>query len=169
MVLAIDWLSKVELLEVGRLSDTDTDGIDDRSALFVTSHAWALESATHVTIIAVDDPDGRRVKARFASSSALVAMKLHAIQDRSDRAASIKRGSDAWDLFRLLSDLDNDGAVSGGFADASSTLRRLTLDAAQRVLVDGANRTVGWMRIADVGITADELRYVATRFIEAID
>ena len=43
--------TKVELLPVGRVAAGDVDGLPDDQALFVTAHAWALESATAVTII----------------------------------------------------------------------------------------------------------------------
>ena len=110
--------TKIELLPVGRVATGDLDGLPDEQALFVTAHAWALESATAVTIIAVDDPQGRRVTARFATPSALVACKLHAIEDRHGVAVD-KRGSDALDLFRLLADLDEAGGVSEQFRTAS--------------------------------------------------
>ena len=160
--------TKVELLPVGRVRAGDVDGLPDEQALFVTSHAWALETATVVTIIAVDDPQGRRVTARFATPSALVACKLHAIEDRHGVGVE-KRGSDALDLFRLLADLDEAGGVSDQFRTASPELRRLTVEAAVRVLVAGAGRTAGWMRSAGVdAVGADELQFVATRFITAI-
>jgi hypothetical protein len=65
--------TKVELLPVGRVAAGDVHGLSDEHALFVTAHAWALETATAVTIISVDDPQRRRVTARFAKPSALVA------------------------------------------------------------------------------------------------
>ena len=160
--------TKVELLPVGRVGEGDVVGLPDEQALFVASHAWALETATAATVIAMDDPEGRRVTARFATPSALVACKLHAIEDRHGVGVE-KRGSDALDLFRLLADLDEAGGVSDQFRTASPELRRLTVTAAERVLVAGASRTTGWMRSAGVDVVgADELRFVAARFITAL-
>lgn len=49
-------------------------------------------------------------------------------------------------------------------------LRRVCLEAAGRVLVEEAVRTVGWMRAVDVGtVSAGELRFVAERFIDGIE
>ena len=102
------------LLPVGRVSDGDLEGLPDDQALFVAAHAWALATATVVTILAVDDPDRRTVAARFATPAALVATKLHAIE--GPRGAGLdKRGSDAWDLFRILSDLDDGSTVCREF------------------------------------------------------
>ena len=60
-----------------------------------------------------------RVTAPFATPAALVAMKLHAIETRHG-VGQDKRAGDAWDLYRILVDLDADATVSNALATGSS-------------------------------------------------
>jgi hypothetical protein len=60
-------------------------------------------------------------------------MKLHAIEDRSDTAGQHKRAGDAWDIYRILVDLDADGSVREGFVLASATLCITTLCAREKL------------------------------------
>lgn len=154
--------TKVEILHVAPLDDRELEGIPSDDALFVASHAWALDTATLVTIVAGHD-DLVRVTAPFATPAALIAMKLHAIQTRSSIGQD-KRAGDAWDLYRILVDLDADGAVRRELDDAPTNLRNLIRDAINRVLLTGANRTRGWLRAGDdqmSAVTAEDLRFVA--------
>ena len=158
--------TKVELLGIGPLDEGDLAGVPDDDALFVAAHAWALETATPLTVVATTG-DGVMATAPFATPGGLPAMKLHAIQTRSAPGAD-KRSGDAWDLYRLLLDLDAGGAVRDQLAAAPSTLRRLVAEATDRVLGSGANRTVGWLRVGDdqmASVTADELRYLTEPLI----
>jgi len=163
--------TKIEVLPVGVIEhDEDLEGIPDKDALFVGGHAWALATGSEIEVVAAEDPD-RRVFARFATPGALVAMKLHAIEDRSFTSGVDKRAGDGWDLFRILVDLDGAGAVREEFAEALPTLRRLTLDAAERILVTQAARTSGWMRSGDGAmgeVSAGELRAVGEPFCAAL-
>jgi hypothetical protein len=162
--------TKIELLEVGNVGAGDLDGVPEKDALFVASHAWALDSATSVEVVANDQPD-EHVTARFATPAALVAMKLHAIEDRSPTSGVDKRAGDAWDIFRLLVDLDGDGAVRSAFAGVSGELRDLVGRAVDRVLVSGAARTAGWMRAGDElmgSVTSDQLRAVGGPLLDAL-
>jgi len=162
--------TKIELLEVGDIGIGDLAGIPEKDALFVASHAWALESATLVDVVANERPDDR-VTARFATSAALVAMKLHAIQDRSVTSGIDKRAGDGWDIFRLLLDLDASGAVRSELANAPSALREILVGAVDRVLVAGAARTSGWMRSGDEvmgSVTPDQLRAVGGPLLHAL-
>ena len=98
-------------------------------------------------------------------------MKLHAIEDRKQTSGVDKRAGDGWDLFRILVDLDGAGAVREEFAEALPTLRRLTLEAAERILITKAARTSGWMRSGDGAmgeVSADELRTVGQPFCAAL-
>jgi len=161
--------TKVEILGVGPLEDSDLADLPDHDALFVAAHAWGLERATDLTITASDER-GLRATAPFATASGLVAMKLHAIQTRSP-ASLHKRGGDAWDLYRLLVDLDGSGDVRGDLASAPPLMRRLLIEAVQRVLIDGAARTVGWLRVSDVAtgpVSAEELRFLAAPLVDAL-
>jgi Nucleotidyl transferase AbiEii toxin, Type IV TA system len=162
--------TKIELLEVGNVGVGDLDGIPEKHALFVASHAWALESATFVEVVANEAPD-EHVTARFATPAALMAMKLHAIEDRSSTSGIDKRAGDGWDIFRLLVDLDGNGALRSAFADASDELRDLVGRAVDRVLVSGAARTAGWMRGGDElmgAVTSDQLRAVGGPLLDAL-
>ena len=160
----------MELLEVGHLDDHATVDIDDVSAMFVESHSWALGTGTDRSVIATSDPDHRLVTARYATPSALVAMKLGAIESRPARAGQSKRGSDATDLYRLLNELNRDGSVGAGFSSARLRLRALTVRAAQRVLVDNAARTTRWMsEVDDFDVSEENLRAVAEQFIAEVD
>jgi hypothetical protein len=159
--------TKVEILGVEPIGPDDLDGVHDEGALFVASHTWALETATPLTVVAEVDTEVRAT-APFARSGALLAMKLHAIETRSSIGPD-KRGADAWDLYRLLVDLDADGGLRQELAAAPAVLCRLVADAAERILVAGAPRTSGWLRASDhSGVTADELRYLAAPVIAAL-
>lgn len=94
--------------------------------LFVASHAWALDTATPLTVVASSDATAK-ASAPFATAGALVAMKLHAIETRA-AAGLDKRGGDAWDIYRLLVELDDTGEVRAELARAPAPLRRLTAD-----------------------------------------
>ncbi len=162
--------TKIELLEVGDLGTGDLDGVPEKHALFVASHAWALDSATFADVVANEQPD-ERVTARFAIPAALVAMKLHAIEDRSVTSGVDKRAGDGWDIFRMLLDLDGNGAVRSALAEAPPGLRELVVGAVDRVLVSGAARTSGWMRSGDEvmgSVTADQVRAVGGPLLDAL-
>jgi hypothetical protein len=161
--------TKVEILHVSPLDDNELDGIPTNDALFVAAHAWALDTATAVTVIAGHD-EVIRVTAPFATPSALIAMKLHAVETRS-ASGQDKRAGDAWDLYRILVDLDADGTVRNALATAPPNLKQLIRDATDRILVAGANRTRGWLRSGDdqmATVTADDLRFVAQPVLDAL-
>lgn len=162
--------TKIEILGVGPVGEEDLDGIPDKDALFVAAHAWALDTATPLTIVATD-AGSVQATAPVAMPAALVAMKLHAIEDRSASRGQEKRAGDAWDIYRLLLDRDADGMISRYFAEASPTLRRLVAEAADRVLVRGAARTRSWLAAGDATmatVTIDELRYVGDRLLAGL-
>ncbi len=116
------------------------------------------------------DDQAATATAPFATPAALLAMKLHAIQTRST-AGLDKRAADAWDIYRLLLDLDADGDIRADLALASAPLRRLVVDAADRVLIAGAARTAGWLRGGSdemAAVRADELRALARPLLELV-
>jgi hypothetical protein len=92
--------TKVEIVGVGPVDDISFEGMTELQTLFVASHMWALATATSLTLVAGADPSVRATPP-FAAPAALVAMKLHAIQDRRPTSRLEKRGSDALDLYRL--------------------------------------------------------------------
>lgn len=148
--------TKVEVIGTGSLAEPDLDGLDDRQVLFVASHRWALETATPVTLIADTDV---RATVPMARASALVAMKLHAIQDRRVGGGLDKRAGDAWDIYRLLTDLDI-ATTASELRAAMAPLRRVVVDAVDEILVGRAGRTSGWLRGGDAemaSVRADDL------------
>ena len=162
--------TKVEILGVDKLDDhEDLSWATKDDALFVLAHRWALDTARPLRIIAGDDHDVEAT-APLATPAALIAMKLHAIETRS--AGSLdKRAGDAWDLYRILADLDHDGAVSAAILTAPPALRTMVVDAVDRILVTGAARTHGWMRAGDdviASVAADELRLVAQPLLDTL-
>lgn len=83
---------RVEVIDVGQLPPTeDLDDLSDRQRLFIASHSWALSTATPLTV-ASEGPDASDATAPFATPAALVAMKLHAIQDRSGDGQAERAG-----------------------------------------------------------------------------
>jgi hypothetical protein len=97
-------------------------------------------------------------------------MKLHAIQDRSAASAS-KRASDAWDIYRILVDLDADGTVRSALGAATKALRDLVRQSAERILITDATRTRSWLVQGDdimASVTAEDLRLVARPLIDAL-
>lgn len=162
--------TKVEILGVGPIAaDEDLSWATDADGLFVRAHTWALDTAGLVRVVSGDDPSVQAT-APFATPGALVAMKLHAIEGRST-AGLDKRAGDAWDLYRILVDLDADGAVRDELIAAPPALRDLVAVAVDRVLVSGAARTRGWMRAGDevvAAVSADELRFVGQALLVAL-
>jgi predicted nucleotidyltransferase len=161
--------TKVELLPVGTVADDDLEGIPEKDALFVGAHAWALETASSVDVLS--HVSGDRVTAQFATPAALVAMKLHAIEDRSPTSGVDKRAGDGSDIFELLVRLNADGSLEAELAGLAPNLRGLVARATDRVLVSGAARTRSWMRSGDAAagsVTADELRSVGEPLLAAL-
>lgn len=161
--------TKLELLEVGQVEPQALEGLPDNDALFISSHAWALQTASRLTIIAAGDRSAS-VTAWVATAPALISMKLHAIEDRRGYS-TLKRASDAWDLYRLLVDLDRDGWLSSALAAAPDPLPQLVRRAAERVLVTGAARTRSWLVQGDAvmaSVQADDLRLVAEPLVATL-
>lgn len=148
---------KVEIQATEPIAPRDLDGLTDKQILYVGAHRYALESATPVTLIA-ESPDVRAT-VLFATPAALVAMKLHAIEDRRPSGGLDKRAGDAWDLYRILLDLDATGAVRDELAAIPLPLRNVVGDATER-------NVVGDERMA--AITAEELQALGTPVVTAL-
>jgi hypothetical protein len=156
----------VELIGTHSITDKDLAELDHRQALFVASHRWALDTATPLTLLS-DDP-ALQATVQVARPSALVAMKLGAIQDRRVGGVIDKRGGDAWDLYRILTELDINGGVLTELSTAPAGLRHAVADAAHKVLVADAGRTKGWLAAGEdrmAAVTVDELRYIGERLL----
>jgi len=162
--------TKVEVIEVGELpADEDLAGLNDRERLFIASHSWALDTATKLAVASVGPADERAV-APFATAAALVAMKLHAIQDRSADSQA-KRAGDAWDLHQLLSVHNRSGGVADSLLAAPDALQTTVERATQTVLVDGAARTRSWLRTIGgpaAGVSAAEISALGTELLTGL-
>lgn len=163
--------TKVEMIGVGPLDDDSFDNLTDLQTLFVAAHSWALTTATRLTLVAGSDPSARAT-GPFATPAALFAMKLHAIQDRRATSRTEKRSSDALDLYSLLLKLDADGSIRAALVSAPAPLRHSVRIATQRMLIDAAARTRGWLSASDDQsgpVTADELRYLAQPVVDTLN
>ncbi len=133
--------TKVEIIETMAVTPSEVADVQpERARLFVLAHRWALESATDCTITVVNSDVSETVP--VASPAALVAMKLHAIQDRSDAR---KRASDAWDLYKLLESHNRSGEISHAFAAGPDTLAELAAAALGRVFGTAVTQTRNWV------------------------
>lgn len=105
-----------------------------------------------------------------ATPAALIAMKLHAFQDRNDDR---KRASDAWDLYRLI-DLNRDDTAFGGtFASAPDALLELMGRGIEQAFLMEVTRTRRWIVVygdADwaAQATEDALADAANAILAAI-
>jgi len=106
---------KVEVQATEPIQPGDLRGLTDKQILYVGAHRYALDSASTVTLIA--EADDARAVVPVASAAAIVAMKLHAIEDRRPSGGLDKRAGDAWDIYRILLDLDRDAAVRHELTD----------------------------------------------------
>ena len=132
--------------------------------------AVADVSATDVTVRAAESPS-IAATARFATPAALVAMKLHAYQDRSPAQAD-KKASDAWDICELLREFDRRGWLAAEIHTAPTVLREAVRNAAHYVLLDGAVR-LRQLASAVGGplawLTTDEIAFLGERFTRRLE
>lgn len=134
--------TKVEIIETAAIEPADVAGVEpDAARLFVISHRWALECATPLRIGVVGSDV--EVEVPVATSPALVAMKLHAIQDRHDDR---KRASDAWDFFRLI-DFTAGEEFLDQFAAVPPGLLNIVGSAVDRIFRQNVTRTRRWIQV----------------------
>jgi nucleotidyltransferase AbiEii toxin of type IV toxin-antitoxin system len=160
---------KVEIQATEPISARDLDGLTEKQILYVGAHRYALESATAITLVA--EANQGRATVLMATPASLFAMKLHAIEDRRPSGGLDKRAGDAWDLYRILLDLDATGAVRSDLAAISSPLRDVIADAAEGILVERAARTVSWMHAGDermAAVTTEELRELGQPVVDVL-
>lgn len=140
---------KVDLIATGGVTESDLEGLDDQQVLFVAGHRWALETAVPVTLTT---DGGTRAIVPMARASALIAMKLGSIQDRrrgrGGGSQYDKRSTDAWDIYRLLTDLDI-SSTAAEIRSALGPLRTAVATVVSEVLIEHASRTRGWLRRGD--------------------
>lgn len=135
--------TKVEIIETTALNAADIAEVEpERARLFVLAHRWALESATLLRIgVAGSD---LAVEVPVATAAALVATKLHAIQDRNDDR---KKASDAWDLFRLIDLSAGYREFAVDIASAPEGLAAIMNAAVLRIFRTEVTRTRRWMQV----------------------
>jgi hypothetical protein len=167
--------TKVEFVGVDTLDveHDDLDGLTERQQLFVVSHRWALDTAEELTVEGWPDEIRATVSATapFATPQALMAMKLHAIADRSASSDQRrKRGGDAWDMHQILTHLDGTGAVRTALSTAPTRVRDLVGHALEQRFVIEARLTVTWLRELDqaADVTVEELEDLARPVLDAI-
>ena len=96
-------------------------------------------------------------------------MKLHAIRKR--RGATVaKRGSDAYDMYRLLALHDIDGSIARALVRAPAELGEWGAHQIEELFVSDVDRTVLWIRNAlaagTVSVVADDLSAIGKSFID---
>lgn len=161
---------KVEIQGTQPLRPGDLAGLTEKQTLYVGAHRYALDSATAMTLIARDADVQATVP--VATPAALLAMKLHAIQDRRPAGGIDKRASDAWDIYRLLLDLDRTGQIRQELLALDPPLRAAVAAALRKVFVDQARQTAGWLRAGDdtmASVRAAELEALADPVLNVID
>jgi len=133
--------ARVEIIETAPVNPDEAADIEpDRARLFILAHRWALETATRCTIT-VRGTDATAV-VPVTTPAAIVAMKLHSIQDRHDVA---KRASDAWDLFRLLDSNLADPSFATTFRGAPPGLVPLIDAGIDRLFRQDLTQTRRWI------------------------
>ena len=169
---------KFDRIVTGPLTIADLEGIPEKQQLFLAAHRWALESAglVSVEIGYRDDPAGPlkvvRASLAVAGAPALLAMKLHSIQDRR-RERPEKEGSDAEDIYRIISEYDHGGELARAVSLAPLGLPRLVLSAAQKVLVDGqlalrrALTVYGGESAREINL--DDFSFAVDQFVNALE
>ena len=141
--------------------------------MFVVSHSFAVTTATAIDVETLDTLHhvAARATARVATSAALVAMKLGAVNQR--RGISLhKRSSDAFDIYRLLAQHDRNGEVATTLASAPDGLGPWCAGQAREIFDTNAEQTKRWLNNGSpdmAAITAEQLRTVGTLFADALD
>jgi hypothetical protein len=161
--------TKVEIIETQEVPPEVAADIEpERNQLFVLAHRRALESASPVTLSVVDSQVGATIA--VAQPAALVAMKLHSIQTRTEDR---KRASDAWDLHRLLDAHNSSGQITTALRAGPQGLAKLVAEALDRVFRIDVTRTRRW--VVSYGdpvwapvLTEDRLGQMAAEVVDRI-
>lgn len=156
---------KVDVLEV-RQVEIDEPSDDPGDRLHASSHAWADDTATPVTIEVQHSRGGEpvRVTTPVAEPGPLVAMKLQAVMNR----AAAKQGTDLQDVVRLALD----PAVRDRLLDQIEGCdRQMAADIATHVdlwLVRRRDASLRWIHATAGGdLTRDDLDLAAELLLDA--
>lgn len=133
--------------------------------------AQALRSATRVDISAsAAGRDSVNALVRVATTADLVVLKLHAVLE--PRRPPTKRGSDLYDLLRLLL-LHGTAVIAQALATAPEPLRAAVNRNARRVLIDDADRGAAKLRGSSVRgvevVAADQIESIGRALVDAIE
>ena len=161
----------IDLLEVGDVPSVEDLPTGELERSFVVAHSWALATAEPMQVLARTN-EGRTLasaQVEIATPAALVATKLHTVRQR--RGATLaKRGSDAYDMYRLLSRRDLDGSIATELAHAPAGLGPWSVIQVEELFVNEADRAALWIRNAlaagTVSVVADDLVAVGEAFID---
>lgn len=160
---------KIEVQGTEPFAPDDLDGLTDKQILYVGAHRYALESATAVTLVAQAEHVSATVP--VATPGALFSMKLHAIEDRRAGGGLDKRAGDAWDMYRILLDLDRGGEVRDELSALPARLRQVVSETTERIFIQRAARTVSWLKAGDermATIALEELQALGQPVVDAI-
>lgn len=155
---------KIDVLEV-RQVELDEPSDDPGDRLHASSHAWASDTATDLTIEVVRR-DGARVEVttRVAEPGPLIAMKLQAVMNRSME----KQGTDLLDIVRLTFD---EGTRPAALAQVGGVADDMARDIAMHVdlwFVRRRAQALSWIRAAGADdVSVDDLELVSELLGEA--
>jgi hypothetical protein len=159
----------VDVIETQAIGDVD--GLPLEQALFLVSHRYALDEAEVVDVVVHAANHVTRGRLPLATPAALVATKLGAFLGRPPGRRKEKRPTDALDLYRLLAELNDDGALARTIV-GEEPLRALVRQAAMSVLVDGSTATLREIRhVGDEltrSLTVDDLVFVGEQLIDGL-
>jgi hypothetical protein len=150
-----------DVIDTFPISAEDLEGLSEKHQLFLAAHRWALESAglLDLEVAYREEPSPRihlvQATLAVAAPAALLAMKLHSIQDRRTERPE-KEASDAEDIYRLISEHDPRGELAREVSLAPYGLPQLVLNAGQRVLVDGRRKIQRAFRV-NGGVSARQI------------
>ncbi len=164
-------LDLIDASEPGVSIDSASDDIERAAIAHQLAFAHALQAATTIEVTA-SAPESATTSAeiRVATAADLVVLKLHAIVD--PRRQPAKRGSDAYDVARLLLRHGTD-AIARLLATAPIAVRTSTINLARAVLIDNADRTAAMLRSSSVRgvevVAADQLELLGRALADAIE
>jgi len=166
---------KIDHIDVGetpatKIAETNLPE-DEWDRAFVLAHRWALDTASPVTITAVENRITlSTVTCLAASSASLVAMKLQSAPRRS-RSTVDKAANDYLDLYRLLSDVELAPQVATDLqAHAPHDLGNWVIDRIRFHFIERADDTSRAIRQsgAEPRLGADEVEATGTAFMARI-
>jgi hypothetical protein len=158
---------KVDVIATGDADPEDFYALPEKQALFALAHHWAMETSTRLTMA---DDTGVMANCLVAAPAALVAMKLHALQDRHAEKQE-KVASDCRDLYFILESFDRDGSIGAAIAVGPDLLLSLIVDAVQSELIDKADRLRRSLLVSQATTQppfADDLVFVGQRLIASL-